>query len=449
MNSFNRVDRTFRDGVLLARSLECDANMLSSPKAGVSHSSSGSAIADPLGFGLVGLGGYAKHALRCLRESAAEPDPTIRLTAVCDPDVARFAVEMAELRASGLPVYTNLDQLLADPRVQAVWLPVPITLHRKFTHAAVEAGKAVLCEKPAAATVDEVDQMIADRDRTGQVVAIGFQDIYDPLVQDAKRRILAGELGPITKASVWGVWPRDSFYYGRNTWAGGLRRDGEWVLDSPASNAMAHFITLMLYLLGPTQETAAVPVSIEAELYRANAIDNYDTCGLRVTVEGGASVLILLTHAGRRECETDVVLTGKRGSLSFKGRESLTWTIGKVSQTHERVEPFADMIRSFARRVAGDVQSPIATLEIARQHTVVINGASEASQIHDIGADQIETIQHSGGATSRAIFGIESVLATCAALGKLPNESGICSWTRPASSMQLKVYHHFAGPRPQ
>jgi predicted dehydrogenase len=404
-------------------------------------------VGHPLGFGIVGLGGYAKHALRCLKESAARPNSGVRLIAVCDPDVTRFAREIKQLRADGYSVYSHLDQLLADPQVQAVWLPVPITLHRKFTQAAVAAGKAVLCEKPAAATVDEVDQMIADRDRTGRVVAIGFQDIYDPLVQDAKRRILAGELGRISKASVWGVWPRDSLYYGRNSWAGGLRRDGEWVLDSPASNAMAHFITLMLYLLGPTQETAAVPVSIEAELYRANPIDNYDTCGLRITIEGGVSLLVLLTHAGRRECETDVVLGGESGTLSFKGRESMTWTVNGSSRTHGRIEPFADMIESFAQRATGNLQSQIATLEIARQHTVVINGASSANLIYTIPADQIETIQHSNGSSSRAIFGIESVLATCAVLGKLPHESGICRWTKPASSLDLRDYRHFSGPR--
>jgi predicted dehydrogenase len=275
-------------------------NMPSSSKPYPPQSSSHASILPPLGFGIVGMGGYGKHVLRCLQQSSADPDPVVKLEAVCDPDVVRFGREMDELRAGGLSVYSSLEELLGDSKVRAVWLPVPITLHRKFTQAAVEAGKAVLCEKPAAATVDEVDQMIAARDANRQVVAIGFQDIYDPLVQDAKRRILAGELGTISNASVWGVWPRDSFYYSRNAWAGALRRGDDWVLDSPASNAMAHFIMLMLYLLGPTQETAAIPVSIEAELYRANPIENYDTCGLRVTVEGGASVLILLTHSGKK-----------------------------------------------------------------------------------------------------------------------------------------------------
>jgi predicted dehydrogenase len=382
-----------------------------------------------------------------LQDSASEKNPPVILCAVCDPDMVRFKAEMDEFREKGVSVYTRLEDLLADKQVQAVWLPVPITLHRKFTVAALEAGKSVLCEKPAAPTVDDVDQMIAARDRSKRVVAIGFQDVYDPLVQDAKRRILAGELGKVSHASVWGVWPRDSFYYGRNTWAGAQQQNGEWVLDSPASNAMAHFIMLMLYLMGPTQETSAVPISIEAELYRANAIESYDTCGLRVTVEGGATLLILLTHAGQTECPTDVVLKGERGTLSFTGRESLTWSVGGTSVTHERDQPFASMIRAFAGRVVGDVQSTIATLEFARQHVLVVNGAASASDVYDIPADYIETLHHSNGGTSKAIIGIESVLATCAATGKLPHESGICPWTKPSASMDLKNYKHFTGPK--
>jgi predicted dehydrogenase len=259
--------------------------------------------------------------------------------------------------------------------------------------------------------------------------------------------LLAGEIGPISHASVWGVWPRDSFYYNRNSWAGGLRRDGEWVLDSPASNAMAHFITLMLFLLGPTQETAATPVSIEAELYRANPIENYDTCGLRVTVESGASVLILFTHAGQTECQPDLVLNGDAGSLTFTGRSSLTWKKSGQSQTHNRSEPFQAMIRSFAQHVAGDRSAAIASLEIARQHAVIINGASTASCVYDIPREHYQILQHTGGATSCAIINIESILATCAAMGKLPHESGICPWTKPASSLDLRNYRHFTGPK--
>ena len=420
--------------------------MVSSSKSDVAGQSLSAAGTAPLSFGLVGLGGYGSHVLRCLKESSAAPNAPVRLAAVCDPDEERFSLQMAELRAAGLSIYTRIEDFMRDPQVQAVWLPVPITLHRKFTLAALDHGKAVMCEKPAAATVDEVDQMIADRDRSGRVVAIGFQDIYDPLVQDAKRRILAGELGKITGASVWGVWPRDSSYYGRNTWAGSLRRDGQWVLDSPASNAMAHFITLLLFLMGPTQETAAVPISVEAELYRVNPIENYDTCAMRITVEGGNSLLVLLTHAGKVECKVDTVLTGNAGSLTFSGRESLTWSSPASQQTHVRAEPFTPMIRSFADTVRKIPAPPLATLEIARQHTVIINGASQAASIYTIAPEYVKLIEHTEGVTTRAIRGIESILPQCAARSQLIHESGLCPWSKPAAKLNLRDYHHFTGP---
>jgi predicted dehydrogenase len=393
------------------------------------------------------MGGYARHVLTFLRHDANRPDPTVSVTAICDPDVPRFRHEMEELRTAGLSVYANLEELLANPAVQAVWLPVPINLHRRFTIAALDAGKAVMCEKPAAGTVEDVDQMIAARNRTGHTVAIGFQDVYDPLVQDAKRRILAGELGVIQTASVWGVWPRDSQYYSRNTWAGAIRRGNDWVLDSPASNAMAHFITLLLFLLGPTQEQSALPISIEAELYRANPIENYDTCGLRITVEGGTNVLILFTHAGERECQTDAIITGNRGSLTFTGRESMTWALADQPKQHlHRVEPHGEMVRAFAGRTRGDLSCQIATLETARQHVLVINGASQAAAIYDVPAADIDAHPRGDGVVLRAIKGIESLLAQCAAEGKLPHELGTSRWTRPAAKLDLRGYTHFAGP---
>ncbi len=404
----------------------------------------------PLGFGVVGLGGYGQHVLRCLKESAAGPDAPVRVLAVCDPALDRFEQQISELRGQGVQAYSRIEDLLSDRRVGAVWLPVPINLHCRFTCLALEAGKAVLCEKPAAGTVQEVDEMITARDTAGLVTAIGFQDIYDPLVQDAKRRILTGELGRISSASVWGVWPRDSSYYQRNSWAGAMRRDGAWVLDSPASNAMAHFVTLLLYLLGPTQETAATPVSIEAELYRANTIENYDTCGLRITLASGTSVLILLTHAGETECKPELILTGERGTLAFNGRESMAWHMAgnRQSKPQQRKEPFPDMIRSFTRRVTGgDSSAPIATLEIARQHVLVVNGASSASVVYDIPPEFIKTTSISAGITLRSIVGIESAMSRCAAAGQLPSESGFCLWAQPASALDLTDYHHFVGPR--
>src|SRR5207249_3033108 len=181
--------------------------------------------------------------------------------------------------------------------IDAVWLPLPIDLHLPFTQKALDAGKSVLCEKPAAGCVDDVDGMIAARDRTRLAVAIGFQDIYQPAVAVLKQRIVDGEFGKPLTVRVTGCWPRSERYFARNAWAGRFRRDGCWVMDSPASNALAHFLHLALFLLGPTRQQSAHPDAVTAELYRANEIENYDTCSMRFVVDNNVPIYVAYTHA--------------------------------------------------------------------------------------------------------------------------------------------------------
>src|SRR5687768_13988334 len=203
----------------------------------------------PVRFGLTGLGGYAAYVADRMLDDAESDAPAAKLVAVSDPDLSRFPRRVAELRARGVAVLEDFQQLLARS-VEAVWLPLPIDLHLPFTEASLRAGKAVICEKPAAGCVDDVDAMIAARDRAKLPVAIGFQDLYQPAVAQLKQRLAAGEFSRPTSATVIGCWPRSTHYFARNDWAGRCRRDGRWVMDSPANNALAHFLHLALFLLG-------------------------------------------------------------------------------------------------------------------------------------------------------------------------------------------------------
>jgi hypothetical protein len=64
-------------------------------------------------------------------------------------------------------------------------------------------------------------------------------------------------------------------YYQRSFWSGRIKDDnGNWILDSVASNATAHYIHNMFYVLGNEVDKSAVPVEVAAELYRANNIEN-------------------------------------------------------------------------------------------------------------------------------------------------------------------------------
>src|SRR3954447_24819649 len=137
--------------------------------------------APPIRFGLAGLGGYAAYVSERLLDETASPRSSAQLVAACEPHPEQFLPRVDHLEKRGVRIFTTFEQLLEAP-IDAVWLPLPIDLHRPYTELALRAGKAVLCEKPAAGSVDDVDAMIAARDKAGLPVAVGFQDAYQPAV---------------------------------------------------------------------------------------------------------------------------------------------------------------------------------------------------------------------------------------------------------------------------
>jgi len=266
-------------------------------------------------LGVAGMGGFAGTIANLALNSGANVNPPVTLAAVCDPNPTGHDGRDVELAEAGVKVHDTYEALLAHPGVEAAWLPVPIDLHRPFTEQALAAGKPVMVEKPVAGCVDDLDAMIAVRDKAGLPVAVGFHDVYDRNTMPLKRRFLAGEFGKLQRATLWACWPRQDKYFGRSTWAGRYKRNGVWVVDSPANNALAHYINIALFLLGPTEWESANPEHVQAELYRCAEIENYDTIAMRLTVEGGASLLVLLTHACEQTRHPSIHFQGEQGAV--------------------------------------------------------------------------------------------------------------------------------------
>ncbi|HJQ83025.1 MAG TPA: Gfo/Idh/MocA family oxidoreductase, partial [Candidatus Binatia bacterium] len=98
----------------------------------------------------------------------------------------------------GIPrVHPSYEALLADPELDAVYVPLPNALHCRWTIQALEAGKHVLCEKPFAATAAEAEAMAAAAARTGRVLVEAFHYRYHPLFARLQAIIAAGEIGDV------------------------------------------------------------------------------------------------------------------------------------------------------------------------------------------------------------------------------------------------------------
>lgn len=99
--------------------------------------------------------------------------------------------------APDIAVYTDYDAMLADPKIDAIYIPLPNHLHVPWTIKALEAGKHVLCEKPIALKASDFDDLIAARDRSGLVAAEAFMIPHHAQYARAKELVASGAIGDL------------------------------------------------------------------------------------------------------------------------------------------------------------------------------------------------------------------------------------------------------------
>src|SRR5258708_15830292 len=121
------------------------------------------------------------------------PEPQVVGVAARDPERAR-----AYAKKHRLPrVFESYEALLADPDIDAVYNPLPNSLHAEWTIRALRAGKHVLCEKPFSANAEEAERMAQAATETGLVLSEAFHFRYHPLATRIKAILASGELGSL------------------------------------------------------------------------------------------------------------------------------------------------------------------------------------------------------------------------------------------------------------
>lgn len=108
----------------------------------------------------------------------------------------------------GIPkVYSSYEALLADPGIDAIYIPLPNGLHFRWTVLALKAGKHVLCEKPLASNAAEVKEMITAAKAANKVLMEAFHYRFHPVAMRMQRIVQSGELGQIRKIETEGQLP--------------------------------------------------------------------------------------------------------------------------------------------------------------------------------------------------------------------------------------------------
>jgi myo-inositol 2-dehydrogenase / D-chiro-inositol 1-dehydrogenase len=145
-----------------------------------------------LRVGLIGAGVMGSDHAQTLTAQVAGAT----LSAVTDIDAAKAAALAAKL---GARPYAHPDGLIRAADVDAVIIASHDSAHAGQVLACIEAGKAVLCEKPLAPTVDECQHIIdAQRRRgLGELVSVGFMRRFHPAFTAMKEHLLAGSLGEV------------------------------------------------------------------------------------------------------------------------------------------------------------------------------------------------------------------------------------------------------------
>ncbi|ABV94341.1 putative oxidoreductase [Dinoroseobacter shibae DFL 12 = DSM 16493] len=156
----------------------------------------------PLRWGILGAAKFAREQMGPAIHAARGAT----LAALASRDAAKAAPFRAF--APGLRVHTDYDALLADPEVDAVYIPLPHPMHVPWAMKALEAGKHVLAEKPLAMTAAEIDPLISRRNATGLHCAEAYMIVHHPQWQRARALLREGAIGRLVHVA--GIFTYDN-----------------------------------------------------------------------------------------------------------------------------------------------------------------------------------------------------------------------------------------------
>ena len=256
-------------------------------------------------------------------------------------------------KAKGFELSTKFEEAIADPRVQAVFLATPHSLHVQQISAAAAAGKPVWCEKPLALTRAEAARAVAATQKAGVPFALGNNKRCFSSMRELKRVVAAGELGDILhiegnfsnehSTRVKGGWRDDP----RESPGGGMTGAGLHVLDA------------FVNLAGPIAK-------VDARVFSAKPPpDPRDAAAALIEFKSGATGVMATVRAVPMFWRIHVF--GTKGSA--EAREETMLTVAKVGEqpqttTYPAVDSLGTLIEAFGETIETGKQFPVTTADM-------------------------------------------------------------------------------------
>lgn len=287
--------------------------------------------------GVIGLGAVGERLIKIMQER-----DDIVLAAFCDTSEDRLAHMTETYKVN--ETYTDYEELLVMPEIDAVYVAVPPKYHEKIVLRAVETGKHILCEKPLANSVTEAKRMADAVNNSELVHAMHFPLNYQGGINRFEQLVQEGGYGEICRLNLkmhFPHWPR---LWQQNDWVG-KREQGGFVLE-----VGVHWIQLMQRVFGEITEVKS----------KLQFPEDPEACETGIIAEmkfaDGAEVLIdgLSNIAGEEQLEFGVY--GTEGTLMIRNWRELFAgkNGGALKPVNGEDTENKDLIGEFVKAVQGE-----------------------------------------------------------------------------------------------
>jgi predicted dehydrogenase len=315
---------------------------------------------------VIGLGRWGKNIV----ESVQGKSPRLRIVRGVskEPDLVRDFAAKHDFQLT-----TEFEEAIADPRVQAVFLATPHSLHLRQIEAVAALGKPVWCEKPLALTRGEAERAVIACRKAGVVFALGNNKRCFPSMRELKRVVSSGLIGEVLHI--------EGHYCNEHSTRvkGGWRDDPRESPGGGMTGAGLHIIDAFVNLAGPIAE-------VDARLYARQAPpDPRDSAAALVRFASGATGVLATVRAAPMFWRIHVF--GTQGWA--EAREETELTVARNGESpkaasYPAVNSLGVLTEAFAESIETGAAFPVSTgemLDVAGAFEAIIRSIGEEKPV--------------------------------------------------------------------